>query len=135
MNYIYIYILAQVVSLSSQLTVNQVVSSKHMFLLFKHQLIEGPNKQKSNLLFLRFDILSLSKFCLYIYFVFRHCVFICTYVYVCMYVCLYVLREFSWLFKNESIYFVSFKDIWLIQKHLHIFFICNFVFGVNVRVT
>ena len=44
--------------------VNQVVSSKHIFLSFKplnHQLIKGPNKQKTNLLFLRFDILSLSK--------------------------------------------------------------------------
>ena len=39
----------------------QVVSSKHIFLSFKqlnHQLIKGPNKQKTNLLFLR---LSLSK--------------------------------------------------------------------------
>ena len=36
----------------------------HIFLSFKplkHQLIKGPNKQKTNLLFLRFDILSLSK--------------------------------------------------------------------------
>ena len=43
--------------------VNQVVSSKHIFLSFKplkHQLIKGPNKQKTNLLFLHFDILSLS---------------------------------------------------------------------------
>ena len=43
--------------------VNQVVSSKHAFLSFKplkHQLIKGPNKQKTNMLFLRFDILSLS---------------------------------------------------------------------------
>ena len=44
--------------------VNQVLSSKHIFLSFKplnHQLIKGPNKQKTNLLFLRLDILSLSK--------------------------------------------------------------------------
>ena len=36
----------------------------HIFLPFKplnHQLIKGPNKLKTNFLFLRFDILSLSK--------------------------------------------------------------------------
>ena len=44
--------------------VNQVVSSKHIFLSskpLKHQLIKGPSKQKTNLLFFPFDILSLSK--------------------------------------------------------------------------
>ena len=40
------------------------MSSKHILLSFKpknHLLIKGSNKQKTNLLFLRFDILSLSK--------------------------------------------------------------------------
>ena len=68
--YIYIYILYVYIYtyiytyIYVHIYINQVVSSKHIFLSFKplyHQLIKGPNKQKSDLLFLRFDILSLSK--------------------------------------------------------------------------
>ena len=47
------------------------MNSKHIILSFKptnHFLIKGPNKQKTNFLFLRFDILSLSKI-LYIFFI------------------------------------------------------------------
>ena len=81
--------------------VNQVVSSKHIFLSFKplkHQLIKRPNKQKTNLLFLCFDILSLSTILsfhieftipyictLTVKVMLQICILICTFIWYCLF--------------------------------------------------
>ena len=64
------------------------MSSKHIFLSFKplkQQLIKGPNKQKTNLLFLHFDILSLSIILSFIY--------IYIYIYIYTYIHTYFISN------------------------------------------